>query len=155
MRLLSANSYQKGAWVLHMLRNRMGDEAFFTGLRLYYSRYRDSNALTADFMRVMEEVSGTPLDQFFNQWIFVAGQPDLKSDWTYNARTGSITVTITQTQADLFSFPLEIEVVTEKGNTILKLDIEKRESAITAKIAGKPTSVIPDPNVKLLFKEIR
>jgi aminopeptidase N len=155
MRLLSPNSYQKGAWVLHMLRNRLGDEAFFAGLRLYYCRYRDSNALTADFMRVMEEVSGTRLDQFFNQWLLVAGQPDLKSDWTYNSRTGSITVTITQTQADLFSFPLEIEVVTEKGNTILKLDIEKRESAITAKIAGKPTSVIPDPNVKLLFKEIK
>jgi aminopeptidase N len=155
MRLLSANSYQKGAWVLHMLRNRIGDEAFFNGLRLYYSRYRNSNALTSDFMRVMEEVSGTTLDAFFDQWLFKAGQPDLKCDWTYNQTTGNITLTVTQTQDYLFSFPLEIEVHTEKGNTILKLDIDKKASELTAKIAGKPTQVVLDPHVKLLFKEIK
>src|SRR5690554_1879840 len=66
--LLNPNSYQKGGWVLHMLRRHVGDEAFFEGLRTYYTRYRGHNATTADFRRVMEEVSGQDLGAFFAQW---------------------------------------------------------------------------------------
>ena len=58
MRYLNANSYQKGGWVLHMLRYHVGDNAFFAGMRTYYERYRNSNASTADLRRVMEEASG-------------------------------------------------------------------------------------------------
>ncbi|MCU0361796.1 MAG: M1 family metallopeptidase, partial [Bacteroidales bacterium] len=58
MDLLNPNSYQKGAWVLHMLRNLTGTENFTRGLRLFYSRFSHSNALTSDFQAVMEEVSG-------------------------------------------------------------------------------------------------
>ncbi len=64
MELLNPNSYQKGAWVLHMLRHKIGDKAFFNGMRLYYERFYNSNALTSDFRNVMEQVSGKDLEQF-------------------------------------------------------------------------------------------
>ncbi len=74
MRILNANSYQKGAWVLHMLRHELGEETFWKGIRLYYERYRNSNALTDDFVKVMEEVSGKDLEvaSFINGYILKA-----------------------------------------------------------------------------------
>src|SRR5664279_5859583 len=70
MRLLNPNSYQKGAWVLHMLRHNLGDELFWKGMRLYYEKYKNQNALTNDFKTVMEEVSGKTLNSFFKEWLF-------------------------------------------------------------------------------------
>jgi len=155
MRLLSANSYQKGAWVLHMLRNELGNETFFKGLRLYYSRFQNSNALTADLRKAMEEVSGRNLESFFHQWLHVAGQPDLKTEWAYNAATGKTGITVTQTQEVLFIFPLEIEVTGEKGTERIRMDVKQRVTKTTGSSSGKPISVITDPDVVLLFREVK
>ena len=65
MKLLNANNYQKGSWVLHMLRGLVGDSAFFRGIRDYYGSRRDSTALSGDFERVMEKASKQDLDWFF------------------------------------------------------------------------------------------
>ena len=61
MKLLNPNSYQKGAWVLHMLRNKLGDEVFWKGIKTYYNKYKFANASTTDFKKVMQEVSGKNL----------------------------------------------------------------------------------------------
>jgi len=76
-RLLNANNYLKAALVLHALRNQVGDAAFFRGVREYYIAYRDANALTADFQKVMETVTGQPLGWFFDQWFWRSGHPEL------------------------------------------------------------------------------
>ncbi len=73
MKLLNDNSYQKGAWVLHMLRRKLGDDLFWKGIRLYYKTYSGSNASTADLEKVFEEVSRQNLQTFFKQWLFTAG----------------------------------------------------------------------------------
>src|SRR3569833_56534 len=65
MQLLNANSYQKGGWVLHMLRRKLGDEAFWKGIRSYNEKYENSNANTEDFRTVMEKASGQDMQQFF------------------------------------------------------------------------------------------
>ena len=78
MKLLNANSYQKGAWVLHMLRVKIGDEHFWNGMRSFYETYRNKNALTGDFQRVMEKASNQDLTEFFREWLYIPGQPDLK-----------------------------------------------------------------------------
>jgi len=62
LKLLNPNNYEKGGWVLHMLRHIMGDKQFFAGIRDYYRTYRDGNALTGDFQKVMEFHAGRPLD---------------------------------------------------------------------------------------------
>ncbi|HEY0434786.1 MAG TPA: M1 family metallopeptidase, partial [Chitinophagaceae bacterium] len=70
MELLNANSYQKGAWTLHMLRLTVGDSAFHDIIRKFYAEYKGSNANTTDFERVAEKVSGKDLRQFFTQWLY-------------------------------------------------------------------------------------
>jgi aminopeptidase N len=156
MRLLSANSYQKGAWVLHMLRGEVGEEQFVAGLQLFYSRFRYSNALTSDFQRVMEEVSGRDLEKFFHQWLYVAGEPVLKTEYTYNARNSQLVITVTQTQEHIFSFPLEIEIKGDNGNTKqVRLDVAEKVSRIEVSSTFKPIQIITDPQVKLLFRDTR
>ena len=103
------NSYQKGAWVLHMLRYELGDDVFWKGMRLYYE-YRNKNALTIDFQRAMEKVSNKNLDGFFKQWLFIAGQPDLKITLQPRRKKGSSDLIIEQTQDYLFSFDIEFKV---------------------------------------------
>ena len=78
-KLLNSNNYPKGAWVLHMLRGLLGDEVFFKGISKYYSEYNNKTALTNDFMKIMEEVSGKNLKYFFDQWIFRPGYPIIES----------------------------------------------------------------------------
>lgn len=155
MGLLSANSYQKGAWVLHMLRNELGKDNFFRGLRLYYNRYRNSNALTSDLRKVMEEVSGKNLEEFFHQWLYIAGQPDLKIGWTYNEGNGKIEITVTQTQESIFNFPLEIEVSGTDGSKRVKFDVSERDSKISIPSPDRPSSISIDPEVVLLFREVK
>ena len=86
MDLLNTNSYQKGGWVLHMLRSQLGDSAFWKGIRIYYARYAGKNASTEDLQKVFEEVSGGSLSQFFKQWLYTGGQPDLAVSWKYDAQ---------------------------------------------------------------------
>ena len=154
MRLLSANSYQKGAWVLHMLRNHVGDAAFNEGLRLYYARFRDSNALTSDFCKVMEEVSGLDLEWFFHQWLWVAGQPDLKTEWTYDSVAGQVQINITQAQDYLFRFPLEMVVQIGGQSKRVNIDISERTSKIVVEFPVNPENIVTDPDVRLLFREV-
>jgi aminopeptidase N len=74
-KLLNANNYQKGAWVLHMLRRQLGDAAFFRGLRAYYLAHRNSTATTDDLRAALEKASGTNLKEFFARWVYAAGHP--------------------------------------------------------------------------------
>ena len=63
----SSQTYQKGSWILHMLRGMIGTDTFWKGIKTYYKEHQDLNATTADFKRVMEEVSGRDLTVFFEQ----------------------------------------------------------------------------------------
>lgn len=154
MRLLSANSYQKGAWVLHMLRDLVGEEDFLKGLQLYYKRFRNSNALTDDFRMVMEEVSRKYLGQFFHQWLLVAGQPDIKTEWSSDPQTGAVKITVTQMQDYIFSFPLELEIKSQNSSEIIKLNVTERVSEISLPLTAEPTEIITDPNIRLFFRPI-
>lgn len=150
MKLLNANSYQKGAWVLHMLRQEIGDEFFFKGLKLFYSRFRDSNALTADFRKVMEEASGRNLERFFYQWLYVAGQPDLIITKELSDKAGYINVKIEQKQSTLFTFNIDIGIKNQYGISVIGIPVTER---ITLKAieASSDSEIIPDPGVNLLY----
>ncbi|HLN19720.1 MAG TPA: M1 family metallopeptidase [Bacteroidales bacterium] len=148
MELLNVNSYQKGAWVLHMLRNELGDEQFSKGLKLFFEKNTYSNVLSSDFESAMEEVSGRNLDQFFRQWLYYTGNPVLEIR-NYTKKNSSVLV-IWQKQKDKFVFPIELMVQSENRNEVLKFDIKKRVTKI--KIDRTISSVVPDPGVKLLFQ---
>jgi aminopeptidase N len=74
--------YQKGAWVLHMLRELVGADAFWAGVRAYYAQHLNGNATTADFRRCMEEASGQDLEWFFRQWLYQGGNVTLEGSWS-------------------------------------------------------------------------
>src|SRR5947209_433440 len=101
MRLLNPNNYEKGAWVLHMLRKRLSDDLFFRGLRAYYNAHREANASTEDLRAALESASGKDLKDFFARWIYGTGHPQYQLQW--NSKTAQnavlLTVTLEQTQA--------------------------------------------------------
>ena len=121
MQLLNDNSYQKGSWVLHMLRRKLGDEVFQKGIQTYYASYKGKNASTDDFMHVMEKVSKQNLQLFFKQWLYTAGQPVLQGKWKYDVSKKVIEITMKQTQDFIFQFPLEIGIRDSNQTTFKKL----------------------------------
>ncbi|MCR8557518.1 M1 family metallopeptidase [Mucilaginibacter sp. BJC16-A38] len=144
MQLLNANSYQKGGWVLHMLRRKLGDEAFWKGIRAYYAKYNGGNAYTSGLQKIMEQASGKDLKQFFQQWLYTTGHPDLGIKWKYNA--GIVEVTVTQNQDTLYELPLEIAI----GNEQHTISLKDRITVMQFKTSAKPTEIKADPNVNLL-----
>jgi aminopeptidase N len=151
MKLLSTNSYQKGAWVLHMLRAEVGDDLFWKGLALYYQRYRNRNALTDDFMMVMQEVSGRDLRSFFHQWLFVPGEPSLKISKSAGVKKGTTEIVIEQVQDHIFNFIIEILVEGPKGSVIVCVPVNSRKTIKTVD-GGPDLKITPDPETKLLYR---
>ena len=103
MGLLNGNSYQKGSWVLHMLRGRLGDEAFFKGLRAYYREHEHATATSEDLRAALEKASGSNLKDFFARWVYAAGHPHYEVSWQWQRakkRQGVLTINLNQTQPD-------------------------------------------------------
>ena len=146
------NVYQKGGWVLHMLRHRVGDENFWAGIREYYRRYRDANALTGDLRRVFEEVSGQDLEQFFDQWIFTPGHPIFTGDWSYDTSSKEIVVDLAQTQSEAFITELELGVEDSSGTRVVTVQVEGGTSQFRISAEEAPIAVSLDPNVWLLME---
>jgi aminopeptidase N len=151
MNLLNANSYQKGGWVLHMLRYELGDSVFWRSIRKYYAKYAGSIADTRDLQKVFEEISGKDLKQFFDQWLYTPGQPQLNISWEYDDVAGRLEVIVGQEQKDIFKFPLEFKIQLASGKSMSKtIDVSKRSVSFEIYIKEKVTRLIPDPNTKLL-----
>jgi aminopeptidase N len=165
--VLSGLQYQKGAWILHMLRWEIGTENFWAGIREYYRRYRDSTATTADLVRVMEEISGEELSWFFDQWLHRTPSPALEGSWRYDSASGRIEIELVQTQPGA-PYRLELEIgITEadaegsrlaegsRGGDGPRIEVirmtEKRQSFRLA-VEGEPRSVVLDPNTWALVR---
>lgn len=150
MDLLNANSYEKGAWVLHMLRSQVGDSIFHAIIKTYYDQYKGGNAETRDFQQVAEKVSGKDLSGFFHQWLYRPGVPRVEVSWVVAGN--ELLVTAIQKQRMLYNFPLEIRVVDEKGGeTTHIIPVSKVMNTLPIPLKGKPVKVILDPNTRLLF----
>ena len=153
MDLLSPNSYQKGAWVLHMLRHKLGDEVFWDGMRLYYTTYRNGNANTDDFKKIMEHVSRQDLNKFFYQWLHIAGQPELAVAVKPSGKKGNTDIIIEQKQNYLYTFDLGLLINFSEGTRNLTVPVSDRMTSITIK--GKDIkNIVIDPGVNLLFKDV-
>lgn len=134
--LLNANSYQKGARVLHMLRGLLGDEVFFAGIRDYYARHLHDVADTEDVRAAFERVSGRDLEDFFTQWVYSPGYPDLAIAWSIEG--DELVLDIRQRQAPswpTFTMMAEIEVK-RRGGTTFRLPIELAGRAQTLRFRG-------------------
>ena len=155
--------YQKGAWVLHMLRNYIGEDDFREGIRKYYKRYYNSNTTTEEFKKEMEVVSGVDLDLFFDQWLYNGGNIILDGGWSYDKKKKRVEVTLDQVQDDgyIFKMPLELGIYYEDKN-LFKLEtvkLEKEKGRFYIATETKPKNIKIDPFTKLLaiwdFNEIK
>lgn len=148
--------YQKGAWVLHMLRNYIGEDDFREGIRKYYKRYYNSNTTTEEFKKEMEVVSGVDLDLFFDQWLYNGGNIILDGGWSYDKKKKRVEVTLDQVQDDgyIFKMPLELGIYYEDKN-LFKLEtvkLEKEKGRFYIATETKPKNIKIDPFTKLLAK---
>jgi aminopeptidase N len=152
--LFSRLVYDKGAWVLHMLRREIGDENFFKSLRKYFESFKYSNASTNDFKNICEKISGKNLKQFFEQWVYRGeGIIELSYDWNFDSVDNKLVINFEQTQKgyDNYFFPLDIKIKYEDGNSEIKqVYIQKRNSRFYFDLKQKPKEIILDPNKWLL-----
>ena len=152
----NSNNYQKGAWLLHMVRRELGDEGFWAGIREYYRQYSAANALTEDFQRVMEETSGKDLEELFHQWVYVPGQPKFEGEWYYDAAKKELVVRLDQTQPVDHTFRVLLDIgiveaqVPRRTETV---QISERSHTIRFPVDSEPISVVLDPDVWLLMEE--
>lgn len=151
-KVLSANTYQKASWVLHMLRQKVGTNLFWKGLRTYYQQYQFGNAYTKDFKHIMERISGQELDDFFQQWFFEPGVPELSLGWRQVGQ--QLEVTIRQNQNTHHELDLLIHAQGSNGNqlghTLVKVKAGRTKTTIPVK--GKVGRLHLDPETQLLFK---
>lgn len=155
MKLLNPNSYQKGAWILHMLRRKLGDDLFWKSVRTYYETYKGKNATTEELEKIFEDVSHQNLKTFFQQWLFADGQPELKINWNYNNSAKKISVKIEQTQNNLFEFPLTIEFSNGSQTFIKTISVKNKVTNEEFSVSFLPTDMKLDPNVDLLFENVK
>jgi aminopeptidase N len=144
-KLLNRLNYQKGAWVLHMLRGVIGDEAFFAGIREYYATYRDRNTSTAELRAIMERHANQPLEWFFRQWIYQPGHPVFDAKWRWDR--GKLLLDVKQTQSGaVFRTPLTVEVRDAAGARRERVVIDERDEHFEIDSESAPEDVVLDPD---------
>jgi aminopeptidase N len=135
-----------------MLRGVIGTEKFWQGIREYYRRYRDANASTDDFRRVMEEASGTDLGWFFRQWLLGAGSPSIEWSWRYDAGGQKVELAMAQTQTGpAYRLPLEVSVDGKEQR--IEFAAQNQTFAFAAEKA--PAAVEIDPGTWVLMEAKR
>jgi aminopeptidase N len=148
--------YNKGGFVLHMLRKTVGDEAFWKILQTYYETYRYRNASTEDFQNVCESIHGADLDWFFNEWIYQAGYPVIQYSWVTRPSIGPgvvLQVALRQTSASQIPFrlPLELRVESsESGKRDTTVWMSRETEMFAWTVPFRPDTLVLDPENAVL-----
>jgi aminopeptidase N len=153
--LLNANSYQKGGFVLHMLRSQVGERAFFDAVRAYYEAHKHSTAVTDDLRAEMERASKQNLGWFFDQWLRKPGFPEVTATWSYDVSSREAVVGVSLgSRFGAYRFPLTIAIVDESGAmrraTMQFAAAPGDTQQIRIPSASAPTTVLLDPDADLL-----
>lgn len=148
-------TYLKGAWVLHMLRKVVGDQAFFTILPHYYQQYKYKNTSISEFQAICESQYGQSLDWFFNEWIYGSGYIKLGYQWkNFPVELGGYQVRLAiQEQNQMYKMPLDVqlEYATRVMDTTLWLDSPME--LFVFNLSDSVRSITLDPDVWLLMAD--
>ncbi len=146
-------SYSKGGIVLHMLRGVVGDSVSFKIMKTYSNdpRVAYGTAVTADFQRDAEAVSGQDLNYFFNEWIYGEHYPKYKIEWHADKINNNYEVTIkigqtVNTYPSFFTMPVQIKISTSAGDTLFSFFNDQQDQQVKFLVKGTPVSVTIDPN---------
>ena len=151
----AGNIYGKAGLVLQMLREQLGDEAFFHALQHYLQVNRLQNVATADLIKAIEESTHVDVDRFFDQWIYGAGAPRFAVSTTYDANAKQVCMQVKQTQelrghVGLFEVPVEVAVTTAAGTKDFPITVAKADETFSFPADSEPLSVLFDKGDKIL-----
>ncbi len=158
--MFDSRAYPKGGWVLHMLRNRVGDDAFFLALKRYGTIYAYQTAETSDLRQTFERLLGVGLERFFYDWTERPGHPKLTVKTAYKSEDQLIRLDITQTQTtDAFQFPLAIEFVLPGDAKPIRIEklISDKQQTFYIPVPIRPEQIRVDPELTVLaeIKEVK
>ena len=141
-------SYQKGGAILHMLKNYVGDSAFFKALNLYLTTNKFKSTEAANLRMAFEEVTGEDLNWYWNQWYYGSGHPNLKIDYVYDG--SKVKIIIQQLTDKLFRLPIAIDIYNGANKERHKVWIEKQTEVFDFPYTKKPDLVNVDGDKVLL-----
>jgi aminopeptidase N len=149
--------YPKGAWVLHMLRSQLGEELYRRCIKTYVERHQFGSVITENLNAVLEELSGRSFDQFFDQWVYHASQPDLAATYSWDEKAKLARITIEQKQklsedVLLFNFPLTVRFKAKAGRTDRNIVIKEKAEDFYFALSEAPEVVRIDPELTILAK---
>ena len=147
--LFDRHTYEKGGSVLHMLRHHVGDKHFRRSIKTYLERFSNGTAETDDLRKVFEQETGKSLQQFFDQWLFREGHPDLKANF---AQEGDVVkIKLEQAQSgEPFEFALEVKLAFARAKKMYAFRISEKESAFQIPVDGEVEWFSIDPQFKVL-----
>jgi aminopeptidase N len=151
--MFDARAYPKGAIIVHMLRCRLGEDAFWRALQSYANTYRLQSVETSDLRKVLERETGYDLERFFYDWTERPGHPVLEVKTQYVPEKKQARVQVTQTQAgEAFCFPLALVLHSAAGDRPFRLEkeITQKEHLFYVPLHGPPTLVEVDPQLAVL-----
>jgi aminopeptidase N len=154
--MFDGHSYNKGGRILHMLRNYLGDEAFFKGLNNYLTTNKYKAAEVHNLRMAFEEVTGEDLNWFFDQWFLGKGHPIVFTTQTINPENHTVTIGITQKQNTedfpIYKLPVSFAIWDANGKRTEKVTIDSLEQSFTFAYTGELKNVLFDENQVLLGK---
>ncbi len=153
--LFDSHAYEKGALVLHMLRDTVGDDAFFLALKHYTATHADQGVETAQLRLAFEDATGRDLSAFFEQWVEQGGHPQLKVHHYWNAVAGELELEVIQTQeidavTPVFHFEFDLRAVGEDWHHEERLAMTERVQLFRVPLPDQPRVVQLDPEGSLL-----
>jgi aminopeptidase N len=151
--MFDAHSYNKGGRILHMLRNYLGDEAFFESIRHYLTVNAFKPVEVHHLRLAFEEITGEDLNWFFDQWFFGSRHPELKVEMELDtAKTVQFTIHQKQDldKAPLYKLPMNIAIYDDKGKTTHAIVLDKSKQEFEFPISGTLNNVIVDEDRVLL-----
>lgn len=149
---LNTNAYQKGGWVLHMLRQVIGQDAFYEGLRAYQRNHAHGNATSSDLQAALSQASGQDLAGFFDQWVYQGGHPVITTEIERRRRQTS--VLISETSGGLYDLRLDVDIVHADGTRSSHAVTLERGTPVRIPAAWLEGAVAIelDPAVRLLYE---
>jgi aminopeptidase N len=151
--VFDAVSYNKGGRILNMLRNYVGDSAFFKSLNLYLTTNKFKSAEAVQLMLAFEEITGEDLHWYWNQWYYGSGHPKLNIDYVYDDNAHNVKVIVTQNTDKIFRLPIAVDVYNGSNKERHKVWLSNKVDTLTFDYKTKPDLVNVDGDKVLLVEK--
>src|SRR5256885_11174945 len=153
--MFDRHTYEKGANVLHMMRNELGDGLRWKAIRQYMKKFAGQNVETNDYKEAIEEATGRNLDVFFDQWLYHAGHPEFEVAWSWDESAKQVELRVKQTQevkdpVPLFRVSTSVELAGPDRIQKESIRIEKADQVFRFDAPRRPRAVLFDPEDAIL-----